>query len=46
MEVVSVPASGSVTAKACNLRSPLAIFGKYSFFLGWQSLLDSGWGLL
>ena len=34
MEVVSVPASGSVTAKACSLRSPPAIFGRYSLLLG------------
>src|SRR3712207_3987977 len=32
MEVVSVPASGSVTAKACSRNSPAAIPGRYSSF--------------
>ena len=38
--VVSEPASGSVTPKACSRRSPLAIFGRYCCFcasLPWRS---------
>src|SRR5215208_2637516 len=41
MEVVSVPASGSVTANACSLRSPLAIFGRYSLLCSSEPCLRS-----